>query len=260
MNYRLLHANDAELQEKKIHSLVLNYGFENPVSMFFLNSGMQYNKINSNNILANEIADNIVKTILLPYNNTTENIHLHLSTSKYLYLTKSSLALKAIVGLNKYGQLVNRELFSFQNNRLELQATINKKLFQKVYLNYNPSFSWNNNKLNDDVTGIDHLNYRAYSYEHNFGMSAIMFKKVLLELNGNQSYTKASGNNAVKYIFIDCKARYTTQKSGIDFSFEIVNLFNVKHHTIFSNTFNQLAMSRYDLRGRMAILRVEYLF
>lgn len=260
LNYRTLQANDAELQENKIHSLRLNYSLENPVSMFFLNSGLQYYKINSNSILANEITDNIVKTILLPYNNSQENIQFQLGASKYLYIAKSTIALKTAVNLNKYGQLVNHELLSFQNNSLSLQATINKKLFQTVYLNYIPVLSWSNNKLNDNVTGIDHLNYHAYSFEQNVSMSAILFKKVFFELNANQSYTKAFGNNPVRYIFIDCKARYTTKKSGIDFSLEIVNLFNVRHHTVFSNTFNQLSMSRYDLRGKMATLRVEYLF
>ena len=140
MNYRLIHSNNAELQESRIHSLAFNYGMENPVSMLFLNSGLTYHKINSNSILANEISENTVKTILLPYDNSHESVHLHLGTSKYLYALRSSIAFKAMIGLNKYGQLVNQELLSFQNKNAFLQATINKKLFQTVSLNYNPSF------------------------------------------------------------------------------------------------------------------------
>jgi hypothetical protein len=260
MNYRLLHANDAELQENKIHSLGLNYGFENPVSMFFINSGLQYNKINANNILANEITDNVVKTILLPYNNTTENIQLHLSTSKYLYLTKSSLAVKTMVNLTNYGQLVDQELLSFQNKSVTLSASLNKKFIRTIHINYNPAFMWSHNKLDDGATGTGHLNYLSYNFEQNLSIGTTLLKKVFLEINTSHSYTEVSGNNPVKYIFTDFKARYTPKKSGIDFTFEMVNLFNVKHHTIFSNTFNYLSMSRYDLRGRMAILRVEYLF
>lgn len=260
LNYRLLHANDAELQEKKIHSMVLNYGFENPVSMFFLNSGLQYIKVKANNILANEIADNIVKTILLPYNNTTENFQLNLSTSKYLYLTKSSLALKTILNSTNYEQLVNHELLSFQNKSVTLSASLNKKLIRTLHVNYTPVFMWSHNKLNDDATGTDHLNYRAYNFEQNLSIGTTLLKKIFLEINTSHSYTEVSDNNPVKYIFTDFKARYTPKKSGIDFTLEMVNLFNVKQHTIFSNTFNYLSMSRYDLRGRMAILRVEYLF
>lgn len=260
LNFRLLHANNAELQEKKIHTMGLNYNFENPVSMLFLSSGMQYNKINSTNILANEIADNIVKTILLPYNNTTENIQLHLSTSKYLYLTKSSLTLKTMANVTNYDQLVNDELLSFQNKSVTLSASLNKKLFRTIQLNYNPVFMWSHNKLNDEATGADQLNYREYNFEQTLSLGTTLFKKIFLEVNTNHSYTEVSGNDPLKYIFTDFKARYTPKKSGLDFTFEMVNLFNVKHHTIFSNTFNYLSMSRYDLRGRMAILRVEYLF
>ncbi len=260
MNYRLLHANDAELQENGIHSISINYGLENPVSMFFLNGGLQYFKINSNSILSNEISNNILKTILLPYNNSQENIQFNIGISKYLYFAKSSIALKTAINQNTYGQLVNNELLSFQNKGLLLQAGINKKVFRTVSLNYNPSCSWNYNKLNDNVAGDSQLNYRFYGFEQNLSLGTSLPKRMFVELNANQSYTKVSGNNAVKYVFMDCKARYTTEKSGIDFSFEVVNLFNVKQHTIFSNTFNQLSMSRYDLRGRMAILRVEYLF
>ncbi len=260
MNYRLIHSNNAELQESKIHSLALNYGMENPVSMLFLNSGLTYHKINSNSILANEISANSVKTILLPYDNSHETVQLHLGTSKYLYALRSSIAVKAMIGLNKYGQLVNQELLSFQNKNAFLQATINKKLFQTVSLNYNPSLSWHFNSLNETNKAIDHLNYRAHNFEQNLSLGTTIFKRLLAELNANHSYTIVSGNDAVKYVFMDFKLCYSTKKSGIDLSFEVVNLFNVKDHSVFTNTFNQLSMSNYSLRGRMAILRIEYLF
>ncbi|MCK9450013.1 MAG: hypothetical protein M0Q41_13705, partial [Bacteroidales bacterium] len=122
------------------------------------------------------------------------------------------------------------------------------------------TLSWHFNNLNETSKATDHLNYRAHSFEQNLSLGTTLFKRLLAELYANHSYTKVSGNNAVKYVFMDFKLRYTTEKSGIDLSFEVVNLFNVKDHTVFTNTFNQLSMSSYSLRGRMAIVRIEYLF
>jgi hypothetical protein len=260
MNYRNMQANNADLQEQKIHSLSIEYDFRKSISMFFLNTGLHYNKIIASTILSTEINDNISTTILLPYNNNQESIMLNGGISKYLFNFKGKISVQTNINSNKYGQFVNNDLLSFQSKGFALQASIIKKIFQAVNIDYKSSASWNYSKLNDNIDNASQLNYRTYGFEQNFTIGTTLFKKFLFELNTKQSYYSISDNNAVKYIFLDSKVRYTNKKKSIDLSLDITNLCNVKQYTIFSNSYNQLSTSLYNLRGRMAILRMEYYF
>ena len=115
-NYRMLRANNADLQKKEKSSYNLNYSFEKSINLLFANMGLTYNRVTANSILSSNINDNIQATYLLPYKNVQKNIILNLGFSKYIFALNSTFSIKSQLSTSKFEHIINS---SFLKNKKE---------------------------------------------------------------------------------------------------------------------------------------------
>lgn len=258
-NYRLLQANDTGLQKRNVHSYDISFNFEKSISMLFANVGVSYDKIGSNTVLSTNIADNIQRTVVLPQKNTRNNIALNAGLSKYLFALKSTVSLKTRLNLSRYDQLINDELLSFRSNGLYLNTAISKEVAKVFNFTYELDSWWNVSKSEEGKALNGPLTNSIFSMDQHLTLVVTNQQPLLFEINGRHSYNHQSGQEA-HYYFMDAKISYHNKKHGYDLSLDITNLFNVKHYTRYSVDANMLFWNQYDIRGRMAILRIDYFF
>ena len=252
-NYRTLRANDAGLQERTIHSSSIYYNFQKSISMFFMNAGASYDRINLQSVLSTDITNNIQKIIFLPYRNTQSNFMLSWGASKYSFALKSTLSLKSQWSEFKYVQLINNELVPFHSNTFSLSGSILKKITENVNVTYQPNALWTTTKGNE-------LGHRAVRVDQHLTVGFNVRSRLQFEIVNRYSYSKQSNNDDVQYFFMDAKVRYSNSKKRLDLNLFITNLFDVKNYTLYSISANQLVRDQYNLRGRMAILRLDLYF
>lgn len=258
-NYRTLIANNTDIQKKNISSYKLNYAFEKSISLFFVNAGLTYNKINANTILSSEITDNIQTTVALPFENVQNNLRLSLGLSKYSFVLKSTFSVNSHLSSNTFQQIINDELVPFRSHTYALNFKFNKKLFDAIKLNYEPHSFWSQNKLDISNNNTPKVSYKTFRLDQNLKIGVTPIKSWDVEIDAKHSMTQHNDNN-VDYFFCDMNIRHRFKKSGIDLSFNIQNLFDVKDYKLYNIMSNQLIMNTYQLRGRMVLLNLEWYF
>lgn len=260
-NYRLLQANDAALQQRNSHSAALNYEYQKSIVMLFLNLGLSWDKTISNSILSSDVSGNLFRTILLPYRNTQTNTALNMIFSKYIFRLKTTLSVKSQLSRFRFKQLINNQFLPFYSDMLYLNASLLKKISGAVSINYQPMYLWNLSKADDKNTAIP-LNYtnRSLRFEQSLAVSFTAKKKLLVEINGRHSISNQTGSKDVQYFFLDSKMRVTNTGKKIDLGLELNNIFNVKSYIRYLINSNQLLQDEYTIRGRMAVLRLDYYF
>ncbi|MBL7731475.1 MAG: TonB-dependent receptor [Chitinophagaceae bacterium] len=258
--YRLLQANNATLQERVSYAVSVNYEYQHTVTMLFLNTGVTWNRTQQNTLLSAEVSDNIQRFILLPYKNNIITTGLTNTVSKYLFGLKTTVTVKSSLNFYRFMRLLNDELFPFNSHSLSLNGNLIKKLFGSVNLTYQPSFFWISSKVDSKPASGNSFSSRAFRAEQQLTVNMPLAKKLLVEISGRHNYSIQTGNNSVQYFFMDTKCRFTGAGKKMDLSLDITNIFNIKKYTRYSLLANQLIQDQYTLRGRMVMLRMDYLF
>lgn len=260
LNYRTLRANDAGVQERASHSSSLYYNFQKSISMLFANAGVSYDKSISQALLSTDFANNIQKIIFLPYRNSRTNLMLTSGISKYSFPLKSTLSLKAGWSKLKYVQLINNGLIPFQSNSLFLNGSVLKKIMEKVSISYQPNSLWTSTRSLQEIRNGNNLSNRTFRLDQLLTIGFNVKNKIQFEVVNRHSYSRQSNNNDVRYFFMDGQVRYTDTKKRLDLNLFITNMFNVRDYTLYSIAANQLVADQYRLRGRMAIVRLDFYF
>lgn len=250
-NYRSLMASNASLQEKYTSSTSLSYNFQRSIIMLFINAGISYEKIGANSILSSVLTNNIQQTVLLPYSNDQSRFSVLTGISKYLFGLKTTASLKATFRRERYEQFINNtRLPVFSTNRT-ISAGLESKLFNAVNLNYNGTATWYTSKsaaLRNAVTNLDQQIILGYT-----PLSNLVF-----QVKGRHIHTSQSEQPALNYFFSDAGFRYKLVKWRLDMECDVTNIQHIKTYEIIRLSSNQLMLGRYDIRGRMAMLRITF--
>lgn len=257
-NYLNFSNNDAGLQQKIVQDANITYSFQKAISMLFINAGFSYNKVDADAILSSQILNNIQQSIYLPYKNTQKQVSLFANFSKYLFKLKSTVALKTQWSSFKYMQFVNNQLQPFNSNTLNISGRILKKISNIADVAYEPNTIWGTTIVSQISNPENKVVNHNFHFDQRLSVNIAPFKKVNIEMMARQSYSSQTSNNSVQYFFLDTKATYTGPKKKYDLSLTVTNIFDIKKYTMFSITPNQLILNEYNLRGRMAILRINY--
>lgn len=259
-NYRTLRANDAGLQERATHSSGIYYNFQKSISMFFMNAGASYDRIIAQAILSADFANNVQKIIFLPYRNVQNNFMLSSGVSKYSFALKSTLSLKSQWSNLRYVQFINNELIPFRSNAFSLGGSVLKKVMENISITYQPNALWSTTRSLQEVVVGNKLSHRAVRLDQHLTVGFNVKNRLQFEIINRHSYSKQSNNNDVQYFFMDAQVRYTNSKKRLDLNLFLTNLFDVRDYTLYSISANQLVQDQYNLRGRMAILRLDLYF
>jgi hypothetical protein len=254
-NYRSLFANSADLQEQVSNNIAATYDFKRTISMFFAAARINYRKVTSNTILASLLTTDVQRTVLLPYKNDQSSTDVSVDLSKYIFVINTTLSVNTVLRKTNYNQLINNTLYPFINKGLTLEVSIDNKLLDKVTLSYKGRGFWNRSKQKPGEGNNYDLNSKTKRFDQYLNIGYSPVTNLFLNSSGRHIYGSQSN---VNYLFVDVQARYKFIKWHTDFELNNTNLANIKNYEVFSLSSNQYYVSRYEIRGRMVLLRATF--
>jgi hypothetical protein len=257
-NYRSLRANDAVLEEQNSHAVGINYNFRRSLSMLFMNAGFSYNRASANTISSNVIANNISQTVLLSMVNQVNSFGANVGISKYIFALGATTNLKASWNSRQFNQLFNGELLPFTNLSFSLNPSIEARLWNRISMTYSGDISWMTSQLASEAADAAFPDRQIQNMDQSVGLSYSPFKSTFLRLSGRHQYSKQPESQVVNYFFVDANARYKINKWRTDVELDLSNLANITSFETYNISANRFVFSRYQLRGRMAVLRFVF--
>lgn len=253
-NYRSLTANDADLQELASSGSGISYKFQRSIIMLIAGAGIDYNKIKANSILSSVYTNNVQRTVLLPYENDQSTWSVNANLSKYLLFLKTTASLKSTFTRNYSNRFINNEQLPFTSDAFSLTAGIDSR-FGAVTVNYNASGLWTASQQRYKA-GATANTIKQFDQRITMGYSP--FKNCFLNAKGRHLYSTQAQVADISYLFIDANMRYKLSKWRMDLELDITNLADIKNYKTLHLNANQFAVSNFQLRGRMAIVRATF--
>src|SRR5690606_38237043 len=146
-------------------------------------------------------------------------------------------------------------LLPINNISFILNPSLEARLLNRISLNYGSTATWitsksgiKNNKSTLPDRQIQNLN-------QSMGITYAPYKNTFLRVSGRHQLTKQSGIKDVNYFFVDINASYKLVKWQTDVELNLTNLANVTSYETYSISANSSIYSKYELRGRMAVLK-----
>lgn len=257
-NYRTILANDAELQERRSHHLGLHYNFQRSINMLFINAGFSYRKSTANTIVSSQITDDIVRTVLLPFENDVSTLSANAGISKYIFSLGATTSINVFWSTSRFNQYLNNELLPFNNLSLTVNPKTELRLWGRVGIHYNGSALWTTSKLMQNETNVNLSHRQIYQFKQVIGVSYSPFKSAYLRLNGQHQHLSQQSVSDIDYFFISANLRYKFDKWRTDIELDLTNLANVTSYETYSLSANHFSYNHYRLRGRMALLKFVF--
>ena len=257
-NYRTLQANNALLGESSAHNIGLNYNFQRNISMLFINAGINYTLARSNTIASNVVTDDMVNTILLPYDNEVGTVSANAGISKFIFVLGATAGLKGSWSNSRFNQLLNDDLLPYNNVSVSVTPSFEARLWDRISLNYEGTGTWTTSKPISGEATIRMPDRQMQRYDQSLSLLYSPFRSTFLRLNGRHQRTHQPQSEDISYFFADANIRYKLNKWNTDIELSVTNLANVKEYETYSLSANQFSYSRYDLRGRMAVLKLTF--
>lgn len=257
-SYRSLRANDAELQERSNHNIGLDYDFRRSISMFFMNAGIQYSRSEANTIASNIVTDNISQTVLLPFVNQVNSVSVRGGLSKYIFALGATAKLNGTWSTSRSNQLFNEELLPFNNVSFSLNPAFEVRLWDRISTTYNGTGTWNTSKLVSKETSSVFPDRQVQRLEQSIGLSFTPVKMLFLNLSGRHLLAKQPPMRDIKYFFLDANARYKLNRWRTDIELTMTNLADITSYETYNLSANSFTYSRYNLRGRMMLLKFVF--
>ncbi|MGJ1419710.1 hypothetical protein ACR79T_08795 [Sphingobacterium spiritivorum] len=254
-NYRMLSQNESEINESQGHNIGLNYNFNRITKILFVNAGLNYSQSVSNTIISSRVSNNITEEILVPMDNKILAYSGYVGFDKYLFRLASTVKLKVSWNLSDYNQLFNDALLPFRNTSYVIQPGFEAKIWKNYNLSYSGTINWNISRQREAEDGFDR---QVTGITQVIGFPVHPFKNTYLRFSMRHHYTHQPLMRDINYTFVDFFARYRIQKWKTDLELDMSNLANIKTFQTYTVSSNMLSDNRYDLRGRMAIVKVLF--
>lgn len=257
-NYRSLRANDAVLEEQYGHSAGLRYNFQRSISMLFINGGINYSKTTANTISASIMTDNIARTILLPFENDISSFSANGGISKYIFALGATASLKASWSTTRFDQFQNDQRLPFNNISFVLNPGIEARLWNRINLTYSGTGTWTTSKLVSSEASAFVQDRQMRMYDQSVGLTYSPYPNTYIRLNARHQYTSQEQVQDISYLFADANIRYRFNKWRTDFELDLINLTNIQSYETYSLSANSFGYSHYNLRERMAVVKLTF--
>lgn len=257
-NYRSLRANDAILAEEYGHNAGLRYNFQRSISMLFINGGINYSKTTANTIPASVVTDNIVRTILLPFENDRSSFSANAGISKFIFALGATASLKASWSTTRSDQFQNGQRLPFNNISFVLNPGIEARLWNKISMTYNGTGTWTTSRLVSSEASAFVQDRQIQLYDQTVGLTYSPVKNGYIRVNARHQYNSQELGPDVSYLFADANIRYKVNKWRTDLELDLINLTNIRSFETYSLSANSFGYSHYQLRERMAVLKATF--
>lgn len=257
-NYRSIGANDAGLQERSSLQWDMNYHFQRAIQMLFMNAGLSYSKSMANTITTRMVSEDISRSVLLPFDNNIRSFSANAGISKYIFALGATASLKSSWSTHRINQIINDQVLPYANRSLVVNPAVEAPIFHKINLNYSATGSWTTSYLVKKSSNVGLPERQVQQYQQSLALSYSPLRQVFLRISANHLYTKQPGMEDIQYYFVDAFLRKYLVKWRTDVEFNLTNLMNVRTFETYSLTANEIFHSKYELRGRMAVLKVIF--
>ena len=258
-NYRSVFASSADLQEQHATETSLYYNFQRSTKLLFINAGINYKRTTANSILSTILTENIQRTVVLPYENEWSSLSANIGFSKFLFGLNTTVALKSSWNSSRFNQFINNEKLPFTNSGFGLNARIEFALFKNATFNYTGDALWSTSKPIGGQNDAE-LKNKTKHFNQNISLNYKANTRFSMGTKARHIYAVQSAEPAINYLFVDAQARYKLLKWRTELEFNLTNIANIKSYEVISLSSNQLVNSRYDIRGRMGILKATFTF
>lgn len=253
-NYRSLFANNAPISERKTQSVGGTFNFRKAMQMFFFNTSILYSKSTLNTISSYTLSNNIQQRVVLPYENDQTTFSLSANASKYLFKLRSTINAGFSFSEAKFDQLQNNQLLPFTTRAKSFKGGIESKITNYLNWSYSGTLTLSNNSTSN---GIKNNNEQLRQQS---GITATAFKRVFITLSAEHIFTRQAQQPDLKYLFADLNMRYRFVKLKTDLEFALTNLANVKTFEANFLSANSFSSGRYEIPGRVAMMKATFNF
>ncbi|WP_205411316.1 TonB-dependent receptor [Mucilaginibacter pineti] len=252
-DYRSLQANNANLNEQKIHNANVAFNFRQAVKLLFVTVSANYKHTNANFIFNSIISNTFSRTVTLPFNNSTNEYYFNGRISKYIYGLRSTVSSILSYQILQTNLFQNGVLLPYITAIPSISFNTDTKLSEKLSFAYKGSYNSINSKLKTDAhnTTINILQQSAT-------IEYVPATNVFLSLSDDFRHTFQRGGTNVQYNFVDATVRYQLGNSKVDLELSAANIFNIKNYSILMLSSNSYTSSTYQLPGRIILLKATF--
>lgn len=255
-SYLSLVANDADLQERNSGRIALGYTFKRTPAMLFINASADHTVSTANFIVSSIYANDVQRTILLPMENRQASTSINAGISKYVFAVRTKFAVNASWRKDRYNQLVNGQLYPYDNETRSLNFNVQTRFMQIVTFDYTGSGTWNvSSPANTKGNGVVN---RFQRYDQRAALGITPKGGWVFNVSAAHMYALREAVNNINSFFMDASLRYRIKPWRLDAEVALTNLFNVQAYTTAMVSSNQYLYSSYQLRGRMALCKLTF--
>ena len=257
-NYRSIQANDAGLQEHDDHAFGLQYHYQRAIYLLFVNAGITYTHSMANTIATVSLTDDIARTVLLPFDNDISSVGAHGGISKFIFAVGATASLRAAWSTTRFNQLLNGEALPYHNQSLTLQPGFEARLFRRISVTYNGTGTWTTSRPIKQQAGTLSENRQIQQFDQSIGIMYSPFSHAFISFKSRHQHTHQQGQKSINYLFIDVDIRYNITRWRTDIVFNLTNLSHITSYQTYALSANHFLNNRYNLRGRMAVLKATF--
>lgn len=255
-SFKELSANSSDyLRQVRQHRLDISYTFNNALALHGFSISTTHSFDHQNAVYSTEYEDNILRKILLPYQNRSTTSSYRFYAHKYVFALKSKIELNSSFSRTQYNQFVNNTFMPYINDNLAAGITAGCNLINQVSLHYSGRASWFTGKTKTETMAVSAN--RLNLYNHSYSVAYTPRIPLVVTLQARQQVNTAS---ATRYFFTDLNARYKFKKRRTELEADISNVFDVRSFGYYTLLANQYFASEYMLRGRMLLVKALFLF
>lgn len=260
VNFRDLIANDARFDVRKQQNMTLDYSFQRPLEMLYMNASLSYSQMNANNIVSRNLTPSGIQSVFIPLKNKMNTLNSNVGISKYFSELKTSTSFKSAYNITHYNQLLNEQLLPYQNAELIVEPTVEFKGIQGVTLSYKSVWTMSKNTVDEELAAASAFDSKNQLWVNNLSVTYVPFFNFFVK--GSVAHRKLEQTNlkSIQNTFLDMNIRYKVPKWKMEFELEMRNLSNIKMYESYSISAVQESISRYPLNGRLSLFRMSYLF
>lgn len=257
-NYRTLSSNTADINESRSDDFTVNYKTGKTLNLLFYNLGAKYSNTKSSTLLSNHIDDNSSQIKLIAQENTVKNYTINMGIDKYIFGLSSTIKIHTSVNWTDYNQLFNDELLPFQNVSYTLSPSIEARVWRKINVSYSGNLDWL--KTKQQQVGTLNLDRNAFNFKQSIGFPVTLFSGFHWRATARHLFSHQQDLKNINYLFLDSFIRYNYKRWRTDFELNISNIGNIKRFELYNVSANMQSQNTYELRGRMAIMKVVFNF
>lgn len=248
-NYMGLNARSGIISDNSVFSSALDYRFQMPVEMFFVNASVNHTRTRYNLLSAQSVDDDVIGAYTIDRPAHSQSTGAMAKITKQFETIKTQISLSGSYGAGSHEIFQNDEVIPYKNRSLSIEPSLNTNPFAFVGLTYRVSFS----KTYTSFTDVR----RSYINQTHFGkLNIFPVKGLNIGISNEMSWHELAPGVTKFLSLLDANASYTIKSWRIGLSFN--NLLNRKHYayTIFS-ALNNFTYD-YRLRPREILLSVTF--